>query len=65
MNSSPAPSGSESAWTNDGGHWSQALSRMEAALRLLDESDGPPHVGAQLDLAIQQLRDEIAQSRSD
>jgi hypothetical protein len=34
---------------------------MQEALRLLDESDAPSQVGAQLDLAIQQLKDEIGQ----
>lgn len=36
-----------------------ALSQMQEALRLLDEYEAPPQVGAQLDLAIQQLKQEI------
>jgi hypothetical protein len=38
---------------------------MEEALRLLDEHDAPPQIGAQLDLAIQQLRDEMSRLGSE
>jgi len=37
----------------------RALALMEEALKLLDERDGPPHVGAHLDAAILSLRDAI------
>jgi len=34
---------------------------MQEALRLLDESDAPPQIGAQLDLAVQQLKQAITE----
>lgn len=37
----------------------QALESMRLALRLLDEAEGPPDVGAHLDLAICRLTDSI------
>lgn len=61
MNCSSVEAKNEGPWANDRAGWSFALSRMEEALNLLDESDAPAHIGAQLDLAIQQLRAEIAQ----
>jgi hypothetical protein len=39
---------------------SQALTLVQEALELLDEAKAAPHVGANLDLAICQLGDEIA-----
>jgi hypothetical protein len=39
---------------------SQALALMQKALQLLDDAAAAPHVGANLDLAICHLRDEIA-----
>ena len=39
--------------------WRSALESLEEALRILDESDAPPQIGAQLDLAIQRLREVI------
>ena len=44
--------------------WVVALERMTDALRLLDESDAPPDVGAQLDLAIERLKEEIARGKA-
>jgi len=37
-----------------------ALDLMSEALDLLDRSEAPAHIGAHLDLAIEQLRAEIA-----
>lgn len=51
----------EGAWAQKATSWSLALSRMQDALRLLDEAAAPPHIGAQLDFAIQRLSEEIAQ----
>jgi hypothetical protein len=45
---------------SDNDRLSQALTLMQEALELLDEGKAAPHVGANLDLAICQLRDEIA-----
>lgn len=39
--------------------WKSALEHLETALRILDEADCPPQVGAQLDLAICRLKDVI------
>ena len=36
--------------------WALALRRLTEALRLLDESNAPPEIGAQLDLAIHRLQ---------
>jgi hypothetical protein len=36
-----------------------ALIQMQRALELLDAADGPPAIGAHLDLAICQLRERI------
>jgi hypothetical protein len=40
--------------------WRSALQQMTGALRMLDESEAPPDVGAHLDLSIQRLKDEIS-----
>jgi hypothetical protein len=40
--------------------WSLALDRMREALTILDESDAPAEVGAELDLAINRLAEAIA-----
>lgn len=42
------------------GRWALALDRMHEALAILDESDAPAEVGAELDLAINRLADAIA-----
>jgi hypothetical protein len=62
MNGSPVDANDDGDWAGDKAGWVSALSRMQEALRLLDESDAPAQVGAQLDLAIQQLKDEIGQA---
>ena len=62
MNESPAEAGPERSWPPNRAEWLVALSRMEATLHLLDESEAPSHIGAHLDLAIQQLKDEIDRS---
>ena len=36
--------------------WALALGQLIEALRLLDESNAPPEIGAQLDLAIHRLQ---------
>ena len=51
----PASVGNENARGNCD-KMSLALRHLNEALRLLDESDAPPEVGAQLDLAIHRLR---------
>lgn len=38
----------------------QAASSMRAALKLLDEADAPPDIGAHLDLAIHRLESTIS-----
>ena len=43
--------------------WRLALSRIEEALRLLDESGAPEYIGAQLDLAMHQLKETIEKSQ--
>ena len=61
MNGSFGEAQDEGSWADNRASWGSALSQMQEALRLLDESEAPPQVGAQLDLAIQQLKDEIDQ----
>jgi hypothetical protein len=57
-NCEPASAGNEKASANSD-KWSLALNHLNEALRLLDESDAPPEVGAELDLAIHRLRSSI------
>jgi hypothetical protein len=38
------------------GKWPQALEHLSEALKILDESDAPPEIGADLDLVIHRLR---------
>jgi len=52
------------AWPGNHAGLKSALAKMKEALLLLDESDAPAQIGAQLDLAIQQLQDEISQIQS-
>ena len=59
MNGSSVEANDEGEWADNRAGLMSALSQMQEALRLLDESDAPPQVGAQLDLAIQQLKQEI------
>lgn len=54
----PASAGNESASTNSD-KWSLALGHLNEALKLLDESDAPPEVGAELDMAIHRLKSAI------
>ena len=42
-----------------------ALNRMIEALEILDEGEAPGYIGAQLDLAIARLKDEIARTEND
>jgi hypothetical protein len=39
--------------------WNAALKLLQQALEILDESEGPPHVGAMVDLAINRLQEAI------
>lgn len=39
--------------------WSLALRKLNEALRLLDESEAPPEIGAELDHAIHRLQSAI------
>ena len=41
----------------------QALRNMVEALQILDEGGAPGHIGAHLDLAIEQLREHISPSK--
>lgn len=59
MNGSSVEANDEEEWAGDRAGLMSALSQMQEALRLLDEYEAPPQVGAQLDLAIQQLKQEI------
>ena len=61
MTGSSVKANDEDAWPGNQAGLGAALARMKEALRLLDESDAPSQIGAQLDLAIQQLQDEISQ----
>ena len=44
--------------------WSRALDRMNEALALLDQSNAPPEIGAELDLAINRLQNAIEGHRN-
>ena len=57
-NCEPASAGNESAPSNSD-KWSLALRHLDEALKLLDEGDAPPEVGADLDMAIHRLRSAI------
>ena len=46
------------------GQTDEALRHIEAALRLLDETDAPSDVGAHLDLAMHRLRSWLSSGRS-
>jgi hypothetical protein len=65
MNGSPVDLQDEDRWPENGACWASALSQVQDALRLLDESGAPPQIGAELDLAIQHLKDEISQLKGD
>jgi hypothetical protein len=59
--SSSIPTDQEDVLSNQA-KWSVALRLLGEALKLLDESDGPLEVGAQLDLTIHRLEGAIHQS---
>ena len=61
MNGSSVEANDEDDWAGNKVGLMSALSRMQEALRLLDESDAPPQIGAQLDLAVQQLKQAITE----
>jgi hypothetical protein len=61
MNGSSVEANDEDGWVGNRVGLMSALSRMQEALRLLDESDAPPQIGAQLDLAVQQLKQAITE----
>jgi len=44
--------------------WSRALDRMNEALALLGQSNAPPEIGAELDLAINRLQNAIEGHRN-
>jgi len=60
MTGSPVKAQDGDAWPGNHAGLASALAQMKEALRLLDESEAPAQIGAQLDLAIQQLEDEIS-----
>jgi len=43
--------------------WALALRQLTDALRLLDESNAPPEIGAEVDLAIHRLQNAIRSAR--
>lgn len=45
--------------------WSEALALMRKALAILDESNAPPEVGADLDLAIARLEGRFGKHELD
>ena len=61
MNGSSVEANDEGDWAGDRVGLMSALSRMQEALRLLDENDAPPQIAAQLDLAVQQLKQAITE----
>lgn len=65
MTHDPPATAGEDPWTASRAKWLLALAKMQEALHLLDQSNGPAQIGAQLDLAIQQLRDKVANSQDD
>lgn len=54
----PASAGGENA-LDQRAQWSVALRQLTEAMRLLDESNAPPELGARLDEVIQRLRHAI------
>jgi len=56
--STPAAAGNENPH-DERGKWLVVLRQLTEALKLLDESNAPPEVGAELDLAIHHLRRAI------
>lgn len=56
--SSPACAGTENT-SADHEKWSVAVRQLGEALRLLDESNAPPEVGADLSMAIDRLQKAI------
>ena len=61
-NSHPASAAGGSASPSRNNQLVEALQLMQRALRLIDEADGPPDIGAHLDLAISRLDDLIQSS---
>jgi hypothetical protein len=53
----PTSSGGRQSRVNQ---WTEALAHLQQAILILDRSEAPPHVGAEIDLAINRLRDVIA-----
>ena len=51
--SKPAQAGKKDSHSAHVQQWIAALDGMMQALKLLDESDAPPEIGAELDLAIE------------
>jgi hypothetical protein len=41
--------------------WNAALQHLQRAIRILDQSEAPAHIGANIDLIICRLRDAIEQ----
>ena len=56
----PASAGNENL-PSGSDNWSLALRHLNEALKLLDECDAPPEIGAELDMAIHRLRSAIEQ----
>jgi hypothetical protein len=45
--------------------WNAALQHLQHAIRILDQSEAPAHLGADVDLVINRLRDAIAEAPED
>lgn len=63
MNDSPPSSRVRESTPGNRALWSLALDRMSEALALLDRSNAPPEIGAELDLAINRLQNAIDRHR--
>lgn len=59
MNDSTPASPARESTPDSRAMWSLALKRMSEALALLDQSNAPPEIGAELDLAINRLQAAI------
>lgn len=60
MKDSPPASHARETSSDNRSKWSLALERMTEALALLDESNAPLEIGAELDLAIHRLQNALA-----
>lgn len=59
--STPGSGGGEAS--SKQARWRAALGHLGLALKLLDESDAPPEIGAEIDLAMHRLQGAIDSAR--